>query len=64
MSFNVDEVVVELEIVKYNGVWYRRGLNMYGKECWEEMRDEEAAYADNWLETILQEVEKGGAEWV
>jgi hypothetical protein len=40
----MSDVVVEIEIVCYNGIWYRRGLDWEGKECWEEC--EEGEYGD------------------
>lgn len=47
-----DEVVVELEIIKKEGRWYRKGLNMKGEECWEEMVEEKCYYGDNWDEFL------------
>jgi hypothetical protein len=50
----LSEVVVELEVVKVKGVWYRRGLDMRGNEVWEEV--EVSEYVD--------ELEVGDVEWV
>ena len=35
----MSEMVVELEIIEYDGVWYRKGLDWKGEECWEECED-------------------------
>ena len=40
----VSDIVIELEIVESNGVWYVRGLNWNGEECWEEV--EKGEYGD------------------
>ena len=40
----MSEIVVEIEVFEYNGIWYRRGLNWNGDECWEEV--EEGEYGD------------------
>jgi hypothetical protein len=50
------EIVVELEIVKVNGEWYRKGLDMKGSECWEVLDDESEVYSDNWIEDSIKEV--------
>ena len=42
------EIVVELEIIEKEGRWYRKGLDMKGDECWEEMKEEECYYGDDW----------------
>lgn len=50
------ELVVELEVVKSNGKWYRKGLDMKGDECWEECEDDEEMYGDNWIDEVCKEV--------
>lgn len=37
----MSEIVVEIEIVEFNGVWYRKGLDWKGVEVWEELEDGE-----------------------
>ena len=41
----VSSIVIELEIVKKNGVWYVKGLDWNGDECWEVV--EEGYYGDD-----------------
>lgn len=54
--FRESEIVIELDVFKRGGVWYRRGLDMRGNECWEEMEDWEEVYSDNWIEECVKEV--------
>ncbi len=53
----MSELVIELSVEKgSDGIWYRKGLDMKGDECWEECEDDEEKYSDNWVEDVLKEV--------
>ncbi len=52
MSRGESELVIELEVVKLNDKWYRKGLNMKGDECWEMCEEMEEVYSK--LRTVVK----------
>ena len=46
----MSRIVVDLDIIKKNGVWYIKGLDMKGEEVWEEVKNGE--YDDGMLERL------------
>jgi hypothetical protein len=52
----MSRLVVELEVVKVNGEWIRKGLDGRGKECWEVMEEWNEEYKDNWIDEIINSV--------
>lgn len=53
------KIVVELEIINYEGKWYRKGLCSDGSECWEELESIDEEYSSDWISSVIKEVENG-----
>ena len=54
----MNRLVVELSVEKCNGKWYRKGLDMKGEECWELCEEVNEVYGDDWIDEVIEEVNR------
>ena len=54
----MSRLVIELSVDKVNGKWVRKGLDMKGEECWEECEEVNEVYGDDWIDEVVNEVNR------